>query len=38
MYMMCSRARDNLFLIHGNPPLSNDATATLPGLAVLERS
>ena len=38
MYMMCSRARDYLFLVHGKTPLSDDAIAALPGPDVLERS
>ena len=37
MYMMCTRARDNLFLVHG-PNLSSAALAALPGPDVLERS
>jgi len=38
MYMMCTRARDNLFLVHGPEPLSRLAAESLPGLDVLERS
>ncbi|MCY4426802.1 MAG: AAA family ATPase [Halieaceae bacterium] len=38
MYMMCSRARDYLFLVHGKNPLNDDAIAALPGPNVLERS
>ena len=38
MYMMCTRARDNLFLIHGPGPLSRQAAQSLPGPDVLERS
>ena len=38
MYMMCSRARDYLFLVHGKNPLNDDAIAALPGPDVLERS
>lgn len=38
MYMMCTRARDNLFLIHGPATLSREAVAALPGPDVLERS
>ena len=37
MYMMCSRARDNLFLIYGPGELSVEAATALPGLDVLER-
>ncbi|MDE0055573.1 MAG: AAA family ATPase [Gammaproteobacteria bacterium] len=37
MYMMCARARDNLFLVCGPEPLSADAEASLPGHEVLER-
>ena len=38
MYMMCTRARDNLFLVHGPGPLSRPAAQSLPGPDVLERS
>ena len=38
MYMMCTRARDNLFLVHGPEPLSRQAAQSLPGPDVLERS
>ena len=38
MYMMCSRARDYLFLVHGKNPLKDDAIAALLGPDVLERS
>lgn len=38
MYMMCTRARDNLFLVHGPGPLSGQAARSLPGPDVLERS
>ena len=37
MYMMCTRARDNLFLVHGPADLSSAALAALPGPDVLER-
>ena len=37
MYMMCARARDNLFLIYGPGPLSAKAEASLPGEEILER-
>lgn len=37
MYMMCARARDYLFLVHG-PELSTAAVEALPGPDVLERS
>lgn len=37
MYMMCTRARDNLFLVHGPADLSSAALAALPGPNVLER-
>lgn len=37
MYMMCARARDNLFLVHGPSKLSAAARAGLPGPKVLER-
>ena len=38
MYMMCTRARDNLFLLYGPGPLSPAAEDALPGPDVLERS
>ena len=38
MYMICTRARDNLFLVHGPEPLSRQAAQSLPGPDVLERS
>ena len=38
MYMMCTRARDRLVLVHGPDPLSPEADATLPITSVLERS
>ena len=37
MYMMCTRARDQLFLVHGGP-LSAGARAALPDASVLERA
>lgn len=37
MYMMCARARDNLFLVYGPQPLSAEAAASLPGKGVLEQ-
>ena len=37
MYMMCSRARDHLYLIHGPRPLSKREEAALPDADVLER-
>lgn len=38
MYMMCTRARDNLFLVHGPANLSPAAIGALPGPDILERS
>jgi len=38
MYMMCTRARDRLFLVHGPEPLSPRAEAALPGKSILVRS
>ena len=38
MYMMCTRARDHLFLVFGPEALTADAEAELPGPAVLERT
>ena len=37
MYMMCTRARDRLYLVHGPEPLSREARAALPDEDVLER-
>ena len=37
MYMMCSRARDNLFLVYGPDNLSDRAWQALPGPEILER-
>ena len=37
MYMMCTRARDNLTLIYGPAPLSAAAEAALPAADILER-
>ena len=37
MYMMCTRARDRLFLVHGPRPLSTSAQAALPRNDILER-
>ena len=37
MYMMCTRARDHLFLVYGSHVLTPEAEAALPGPAVLER-
>ena len=37
MYMMCSRARDNLTLIHGPASLSAAAIAALPDTDILDR-
>ena len=36
MYMMCSRARDNLFLVYGPHALSVEAATALPGPDVLD--
>ena len=36
MYMLCTRARDMLFLIHENP-ITREATCALPGPGLLER-
>ena len=36
MYMMCSRARDNLFLVYGPHALSVEAATALPGTDVLD--
>lgn len=38
MYMMCTRARDHLFLVFGPRALTTDAEAELPGPTVLERT
>ena len=38
VYMMCTRARDHLFLVFGPNALTEEAEASLPGPAVLERS
>lgn len=38
MYMMCTRARDHLFLAFGPGELTTEAEADLPGTAVLERT
>ena len=38
MYMMCTRARDNLLLLYGPGDLSTMALAALPGADTLERS
>ena len=38
MYMMCARARDTLFLVHGPNALSREAEQSLPGPNILERS
>ena len=37
LYMMCTRARDNLLLLHGPGDLSTMALAALPGADTLER-
>ena len=37
MYMMCTRARDRLFLVYGPERLFSVAEASLPGDDVLER-
>lgn len=37
MYMMCTRARDQLFLVHGRP-LSARAAEALPDASILERA
>ena len=37
MYMMCTRARDNLFLVYGPRRLSPQAAQSLPGPDILER-
>ena len=38
MYMLCSRARDHLFLVHGPGELSQEALKALPGPDVLART
>ena len=38
MYMMCTRARDNLFLVYGPVGLSPAVAGALPGPDILERS
>ena len=38
MYMMCTRARDNLFLVYGPIGLSPAIDEALPGPGILERS
>ena len=38
MYMMCTRARDNLFLIYGPAKMSRAVAAALPGPDILETS
>ncbi len=38
MYMMCSRARDHLFLVYGPSDLSRPAVEALPGSDILEWS
>ena len=37
MYMICTRARNRLFLVHGPEPLSPQARKSLPDSAILER-
>jgi len=37
MYMLCARARDHLFLVHGPGALSSVADAALPSAKLLER-
>ena len=37
MYMMCSRARDYLFLVYGAVGLTAAAMKALPGADILER-
>ena len=37
MYMLCSRARDDLFLVHGPDALTTEAAQSLPGPDLLER-
>ena len=38
MYMMCARARDNLFLVYGPGDLSTKAAENLPGQDILEQT
>lgn len=38
VYMMCTRARDNLFLVYGPADLSPAVESALPGPDILERS
>ena len=38
MYMMCTRARDNLFLVYSPANMSPTVAAALPGPDILERS
>jgi len=38
MYMMCARARDNLFLVYGPGDLTASASEALPGSNILERT
>jgi superfamily I DNA/RNA helicase len=38
MYMLCSRARDQLFLVYGPEPLSQAKVASLPDASKLERA
>ena len=38
MYMVCTRARDHLFLVYDKAKLSAQATATLPGADILDRT
>ena len=38
MYMMCARARDNLFLVYGPGDLSTKAAECLPGQDILEQT
>ena len=38
MYMMCTRARDNLFLVYGPDDLPQAAAKALPGPDILERA
>jgi len=37
MYMICTRARDRLFLVHGPGPLSRQAGKSLPDSTILEQ-
>ncbi len=38
MYMMCTRAKDSLFLVYGSASLSPAVEGALPGPDILERS